>query len=97
MCTLAITRSACGGSRRCLVTKATAFSFQSVITSAETGPLKAVRITNEAAQRRFLIMAISPRELSVAAAYRGGGQPGNRALYPDYLLSLRLNKWAERQ
>jgi hypothetical protein len=31
-----------------------------VITSAETGPPKAVRIINEAAQRRFLSMVISP-------------------------------------
>jgi hypothetical protein len=43
---------------RCLVTKATAFSFQSVITSAATGSPKPVRIMIGATQRRLFNMAI---------------------------------------
>lgn len=56
---LATTRSAWGGSIVRLVTKATAFSFQSVMTSAEAGPASAVKITAGTTQRTFFSMAIS--------------------------------------
>src|SRR6266542_2184424 len=57
--TVAITRSACGGSIVRAVTKATAFSFQSVMTSAETGPARPVRIMAGIAHRSFCNMVFS--------------------------------------
>jgi hypothetical protein len=51
--THAMTRSAWGGSMRCLLMRATAFSFQSVITSAEAGLLNPISITMGAIQCNF--------------------------------------------
>jgi hypothetical protein len=45
--------SACGGSIVRAVTAATLFSFQSVITSAETGPATPVRSATGTTQRKF--------------------------------------------
>jgi hypothetical protein len=57
--TAATTRSAWGGNIVLAVTKATVLSFQSVITSAEAGPARPVRIMTGITHRRFSNMAIS--------------------------------------
>jgi hypothetical protein len=62
MWTEATTRSAYGGSIARVVTMATAFSFQSVMTSAETGLARPVRMIIGTTQRKLDNMAILLRE-----------------------------------